>query len=294
MTSDNTVTFLCRIQEELDDESVPVHSTVEMLRTELVNISSNCFPPVNLFGGKNRKTYNKAKWFDNDCKSSKKLLNLKRKLYQKELRMNSSIDSLSVLRNEYFDAGRQYKKVLKSKRRQYMELEKTKLLNLKTNDPKSFWKALKGKRPISKLNFENIELSDYFNKLLTCENDSMPFSKLECESNIDDEVSQYIDCRLNTKITIDEVKQMARSLKTGKSAGIDMINAEQFKYLPDPFLNVFTSLFNKILDSGEFPEEWAIGIIVLLFKSGDKSDLNNYRGITLLSIFWQTFLRYSS
>ena len=33
-----------------------------------------------------------------------------------------------------------------------------------------------------------------------------------------------------------------------------------------------------------FPKEWAIGIIVPIFKKGTTSDLNKYRGITLLSV----------
>ena len=44
----------------------------------------------------------------------------------------------------------------------------------------------------------------------------------------------------------------------------------------------------NIFDSSDFPEEWAFGIIVILFKDGMKSELNNYRGITLLkkNISW--------
>ena len=53
---------------------------------------------------------------------------------------------------------------------------------------------------------------------------------------------------------------------------------------------MFTQLSNKIYDSGDFPEEWAVGIMVLLFNGGDKSNLDNYRGITLLSIFGKLFL----
>ena len=43
-------------------------------------------------------------------------------------------------------------------------------------------------------------------------------------------------------------------------------------------------ILNNIFDGGHFPEEWALGIIVILFKDGTKSELNNYRGITLLSM----------
>ena len=53
---------------------------------------------------------------------------------------------------------------------------------------------------------------------------------------------------------------------------------------------VFTKHFNKLLQSGKFPDEWSIGILVVLFKGGDEKDLNNYRGITLLSIFGKFFL----
>ena len=55
-------------------------------------------------------------------------------------------------------------------------------------------------------------------------------------------------------------------------------------------MNVFTKLFNNLLQSGKFPQEWSIGIIVVLCKGGDKADLNNYRGISLLSIFGKFFL----
>ena len=36
--------------------------------------------------------------------------------------------------------------------------------------------------------------------------------------------------------------------------------------------------------------KWAVGIIVLIFKGGAKSSLDNYRGITLLSIFGKLFV----
>ena len=52
---------------------------------------------------------------------------------------------------------------------------------------------------------------------------------------------------------------------------------------------VLTKLFNKLLQTETFPEDWSVGISVVLFKGGDKADLNNYRGITLLRIFGKFF-----
>jgi hypothetical protein len=39
-------------------------------------------------------------------------------------------------------------------------------------------------------------------------------------------------------------------------------------------------LFNNILSTGKFPVVWAKGIIVPIFKSGEKCNPSNYRGIT--------------
>jgi hypothetical protein len=48
-------------------------------------------------------------------------------------------------------------------------------------------------------------------------------------------------------------------------------------------------MFNGILDSGVFPSVWSEGIIIPLFKKGNVDDVNNYRGITLLSCFGKLF-----
>ena len=40
-------------------------------------------------------------------------------------------------------------------------------------------------------------------------------------------------------------------------------------------------LFNKILDSGHYPEYWNEGIIFYIQKAGARLDPNNYRRISL-------------
>ena len=89
---------------------------------------------------------------------------------------------------------------------------------------------------------------------------------------------------LDRVISIDGVRRVIRNMKNGKAAGLDKIIPELLKYVDDNFLDLMTLILNKIFDSGKFPEEWAPGAIVILFKEGTKSDLNNYRGITLLSM----------
>ena len=59
---------------------------------------------------------------------------------------------------------------------------------------------------------------------------------------------------------------MIAKLKNGKAAGLDKIIPELLKSFDDNFLSLVDSIPNKIFDSGKFPDEWALGVIVILFK----------------------------
>ena len=45
-----------------------------------------------------------------------------------------------------------------------------------------------------------------------------------------------------------------------------------------PFLVTF---FSKILETQNYPEEWSIGIVTPLHKTGELDNPDNYRGVTL-------------
>ena len=103
----------------------------------------------------------------------------------------------------------------------------------------------------------------------------------EPESDVN---SQKILGILNRVITVEEVKKVILKYKNGKAGGLDKIIPELIKAFDYNVIDTISVILNNIFDSGDFPEEWALGIIVVLFKDGMKSELNNYRGITLLSM----------
>ena len=132
------------------------------------------------------------------------------------------------------------------------------------------------------LDFDDIELFDYFSGLLQNNSDeSVNVQELDSQEPLFDiETLSHIDSEINCPITIQEVRAMIHDLKNGKAPGLDMISAELLKNLNEQFHKVFVQFFNRILERGDFPEERAVGIIFLLFKGGDKRNLDNYRGIT--------------
>jgi hypothetical protein len=50
-----------------------------------------------------------------------------------------------------------------------------------------------------------------------------------------------------------------------------------------------TKLFDKILETGKYPSIWRNSYTVLILKSGDRSNLSNYRGISLKNCVAQLF-----
>ena len=223
-------------------------------------------------------------------------MNHARKTYQLRVKLsNNSACNIDIQEslNEYFLQRREYKKLLKQKRKSFLDIQKQELWSLKAESPKTFWKKLNSGNKRTTLDFSTNKLFDYFNNLLqTNSSEDLVDSEdiNQQQTSVDDQTLHQIDLVLNSNINIQEVRDMVRKLKNNKAPGLDMISAELLKNIDERFYHVFVHLFNKILKNGDFPEEWAIGIIVLLFKGGDKSKLDNYRGITLLSIFGKLFI----
>ena len=133
-------------------------------------------------------------------------------------------------------------------------------------------------------NFSKIELSSYFKNLASTNQSEHRNEPENAEPENIINLVKDIDNILNRNFNLQDVKAMIAKLKDKKAAGIDTMISELLKNLDEPTLNIIVKIMNKIFDTGEFPEEWAVGIIVILFKGGEKNDINNYRGITLLSV----------
>jgi hypothetical protein len=72
-------------------------------------------------------------------------------------------------------------------------------------------------------------------------------------------------------------------LKKYKSPGCDQIPAELIQaggaILLSPIHKIINSVWNKV----ELPDQWKERIIVPVHKNGNKTDCNNYRGMSMLS-----------
>lgn len=74
------------------------------------------------------------------------------------------------------------------------------------------------------------------------------------------------------------------SININKNSRINKINAYLFKECLYCSVDKVCILFNKILTSGCFPDQWKKACIIPIFKSGNRKQVNNYRPISLLPL----------
>ena len=92
-------------------------------------------------------------------------------------------------------------------------------------------------------------------------------------------------------VSKDEVLGAIKQLKSHKAPGVDGIHAEILKAGGDPMATMIHRLIEKIWEKEQVPEDWRKAVIVPLFKKGDKSLCENWRGISLLSVVGKVFTR---
>jgi hypothetical protein len=70
-------------------------------------------------------------------------------------------------------------------------------------------------------------------------------------------------------------------LRKYKSAGGDQIPAELIQAGGEILLSAIHKLINSVWNKEDLPDQWKESIIVPVHKKGDKTDCNNYRGISM-------------
>jgi len=82
--------------------------------------------------------------------------------------------------------------------------------------------------------------------------------------------------------SVSEFELAVRKLKSYKSPGIDQISAELFKAGGRSICLEIHKLITSISKKENLPEKWTDSIILPTHKKRDKTDCNNYSGISLL------------
>ena len=189
------------------------------------------------------------------------------------------------LKLAFFKHSKELKKMVKRKKYLHQKAIYDQLINWRESDPKSYWQLLNSLREDEfkdndiQINFK--DLAKHFQSQGEPQKYDKDFEKL-----VNDKILEYqrisgVNDITDKPFVINEIKKCIKKLKMGKSTGPDFISNEIIKHSNVVTCKALAKLFNLILDSGKYPDSWRKSFIILIFKSGDKTDLNNYRGISL-------------
>ena len=228
-------------------------------------------------------------WFNDQCYQMKREL---RRLSQ-ELKKFPFDKSLNI---EYFKTIKIYRKTLKIQKRKFKDDMLFELNNMSEKDPKLFWNLLEKMKHPDKDNdqcpAENIAPNEWVTHFKNISNKSERHNN----HNITNEINELesMECTdkfqlINQPITISEIKNIIKTLKSNKSSGEDMISYEMIKSGSTILLPSLAKLFNIILSSKCFPDSWNVSAITPLHKKGSFFDTDNYRGISITSCLGKCF-----
>ena len=197
-------------------------------------------------------------------------------------------------RGLYFSLKKKFKKAIKSAKLKYKQDLMDKIASMENSNPKMFWQLIKDLKS-NNVKDNPIVLNiweDYFKRL--------GLVKIDNNRKFDERIQGVTERLLSKRLKVDdldkdisdeEINLHIKKIKLGKSEGEDRISNEFIKYGGDILTPFMLKLFNTILQAEMVPTSWGVGLICPIYKSGDRQDPNNYRGITLSNNISKLFNR---
>ena len=94
----------------------------------------------------------------------------------------------------------------------------------------------------------------------------------------------------SSPISSSNVFSLLIKLSKSKATGLDNIPAKLIRECADLISIPLCKIFNKTLSSCLFPDDWKCARVTPLFKQGERTDVNNYRPISFISVIAKVFV----
>ena len=218
-------------------------------------------------------------WFTKECRLLRSdYLKTKRKLKR---------SGTQIAKIKLHEKSLIYKRSIRKAKREFSNKFQTDLRNMKSSNPREYWKTLNDASSKSR-NVGDVDTSSLFTHF---SNLNQSRNSINMGTDFDPRsINHGINEEINRPIVELEIRDQIKKLKNNKSAGSDSVTNELIKNSPDLLISTICQYFNLILNTGIVPSDWTKGIIKPIFKNrGSPNDPDNYRGITLLSCIGKLF-----
>ena len=117
------------------------------------------------------------------------------------------------------------------------------------------------------------------------------FSRRECDPEVQEALLGCVAGRLGQEevraleagLSLDEVTRALRSMRQGRSPGHDGLPCDFYSAFWDLMGPDLLEVYQSLLEGGGLSASMRKGVLALLYKKGDRADLQNWRPLTLLT-----------
>lgn len=267
-----------------DLEEAGINQACSVFNDIIINVANKSLTQSKTHSSKIHKS---KRWYDED------LFDKRRQLNRKAFNMCRQPFNKAV-RDSYYKQYREYRKLVKYKKKNFTRTVISQLDTLETKDPKAYWQlvnSLKEDNQTKSRPEMSIEPNSWYEYFQNLNSVKTKFNERTAELNEflangnESKTFNMLDSNIKDK----EILQSVRKLKNNKATGLDNVKNEMLKHGVSTFLPCLSKLFNMIFSSGIYPSSWATSYITPIFKTGDSASPENYRGIAISSNIGKLF-----
>ncbi|XP_018406521.1 PREDICTED: uncharacterized protein LOC108782692 [Cyphomyrmex costatus] len=211
-------------------------------------------------------------WWDKECREKKKEVNRAGRKYRRR----------KMGYNEFVVKRREYRELCEKKEAEQRRLEEGEIEKITTEA--QAWEFInrgrKKREGVSK-EIKMQEWEEYFMKALE--------GVKERSVGEGEKEGRRVGRKDEEGIRREEINIEIERLKKGKAAGIDGIRNEAWMKGGDKVGKKLEEIYRKIWEGEGFPDKWRTGVVVPIWKRGDKNVTENYRGVTLTSTAYKIY-----
>ncbi|XP_036144952.1 UPF0329 protein ECU05_1680/ECU11_0050-like [Monomorium pharaonis] len=210
------------------------------------------------------------------------------KVKKRELRRDMrKMKKEKISKEEYIRKKKEYKVWYEEEREKHEreEEERIKLIG----SEKEVWKYINKFRKRRERIDENIELKEWKKHFIELLGGTEKRIIWEEKKEKREERKEEKEMANKEEITKEELAEQLRELKKGKAPGENEIENEAWRLMLEEIGEVLWKSINRIWKEGGIPNDWNRGLISPIYKKGDKTEVKNYRGVTLMDTAYKVY-----
>lgn len=231
---------------------------------------------------------NKPKWHNRELSRLKNQRNRQyKKLCDKRLLTDEADET------PFLEAREKYENYRKDIHGEYIH----EMLSSAKGNPRAFWRHINGKRKTNsfpkEMTYNNIKAT---NNMDMANLFAQFFSSVYRTHRNDHDIESFIKNRSDgncyrISISPESVLSILSTMDTNKGSGFDGVSSYFLRQCAEILAEPLSAIFSQSIKNGHYPVALKIGQVTAIYKTGNRSNVTNYRGVNVLPNIAKVFER---